>query len=221
MNFKINFNAETKKILFQLGAIIFFMAVIDYYIQETYFYRAQELLHDYIADSRTKNDIQPKPIEVQSWTFDRLSPDGSQELMYYSERELDRQIISLRNTKAELEKTIYSGSRVNLPDWLGNEHIFFTTYCGTSCQGLDLVNVINTEVRTGLLSYMFFVPKRPVYTHFRSWFGEEFEFNGLPTEIISETNDNKTWLIFKMKDETGKFIGEKRFIFTGNDLKEL
>lgn len=172
-------------------------------------------------ESRIKNYTEPKTTEARSLIFDRLSPDGSQQLMYYSEREFDQQIIQVKNIKTGFEKIIYSGSRVNLPNWLGNEHIFFETYCGTSCQGFNLVNVATTEVRTGLLSYMLLVTKRPAYTHFRNWFGQEFEFNGLPTEIVSETKDNKTWLVFKMEDETGKLSGEKRFLFTGSDLEEL
>lgn len=221
MNFRVNFNSEAKKNLFLLSIFIFSITAIDYFIQERYFYRIEELLkeHTFNIEPQVKTNSEVKQVASSQLSFDPLSPDGSQLIIYYSEPSLDQQIIAVQNLQTEKERIIYSGKRINYPKWLGNEHVFFTTYCGTSCQGFNLVNTVNGEVHTGLLSYMFFVPQRPVFTYFRSWFGEEFEFNGLPDEIMSETYNNKTWLVFKMQDEAGNVIGEKRFLFTGTDLK--
>ena len=118
------------------------------------------------------------------------------------------------------EDYIFTGSRIGEPKWLGNEHVFFTSYCGSSCQGIYLVDVFNKETEQGVLSYMTSGDDEPVYTYFQDWFGHEFKLNGWVEEIRSETVDNKTYLIFNMRDDEQKSIGQKKFLFTGKALKE-
>lgn len=57
-------------------------------------------------------------------------------------------------------------------------------------------------------------------THLKDWFGQEFEFEGYNENIRSVYIDGKTYLIFEMWNNKQP-IGEKKFLFTGNSLKEL
>ena len=63
--------------------------------------------------------------------------------------------------------------------------------------------------------------KRGPYTIFKDWFGHEFNFNGLVDEIRSDTIGDKVYLIFYMRDDKSKSIGQKKFLFTGKTLEEL
>lgn len=150
-----------------------------------------------------------------------LSPDKSKKIIIYflDEQELEN-IISVVELDSDYEKYIYIGKNIGFPKWLGNDHIFFTKYCGTACQGFILVEVNGGEVRSGILSYMSLDLSRPDYTHFKDWFGSEFEFDGYPESMRGEIKDDKAWLVFAMHDQNKKPLGEKRFIFTGDGLKE-
>ncbi|OGE81026.1 MAG: hypothetical protein A3H72_00855 [Candidatus Doudnabacteria bacterium RIFCSPLOWO2_02_FULL_48_8] len=228
MNFKLKISSETKKILILMICVTIVFVMVEYFMQADYVFRTQEVLSEYTGyiEARIRDNIKDnmaiEPTTIsQSVIFDRVSPDGSQELRYYSEKELDQQIIAVKTIKTNQEKVIYSGNRINYPKWLGNEHIFFTTYCGTGCQGFGLVNVSSGKVEKGVLSYMSIDENRPDYTNFRDWFGKEFEFDGTPESIEGEIKDDKTYLVFRMRDRETKPLGEKRFLFTGNDLQEF
>ena len=130
--------------------------------------------------------------------------------------------IAVKEVETDRERYIFVGDyKTGFPHWLDNEYIYFTAGCGTSCQSLYLVNTRNQESRLALLGYI-----RPDneniswQTHFSDWFDQEFRFGGLVDEIKTEVIARKVYLVFKMEDGEGNSIGEKRFLFTGEELKE-
>src|SRR3989344_1612003 len=177
----------------------------------------------------TKNE----PQTLKELQYEELSPNSSKKIIsynfafdlsifrdYYKDYFNNDTVVSVLDMEDSSENYIFTGSRIGETKWLGNNHIFFTSYCGSSCQGIYLVNVFSKETRQGVLSYMINEDNKPVYTHFRDWFGRDFEFNGWVDEIRSDTIGNKTYLIFYMTDDKGKSIGQKRFLYTGNGLEE-
>lgn len=104
--------------------------------------------------------------------------------------------------------------------WLGNNHLSFLRHCGTACQGVSLLNIETGETTNATLSYPSF-PDQPEVTHFRDWFGKEFVISGLVDRVESETVDNLHYLVFRIKDYKGNFLGEKRFQFMETEIVEL
>ena len=102
--------------------------------------------------------------------------------------------------------------------WLGNNNVFFLRYCGTSCQGVALLSLESNQTIYATLSYTSF-PDQPEKTHFRDWFGQEFNFDGLVSNLSSETEDNSHYLVFMLEDYDGNSLGEKRLLFVDNSLK--
>ena len=99
--------------------------------------------------------------------------------------------------------------------WLGQDHLFFLRHCGSSCQGLSLLNTHTGEVSNATLGYQSFLDDPP-FTHFNDWFGKEYHWEGLLKEIKSKRNDNKNYLVFVLEDLTGKGVDEKLVEFRGN-----
>ena len=172
--------------------------------------------------------------DLRNLEYEKLSPDGLNKIIlyrfsfdtsiyrdYYKDYFDNDTVISVRDVENGTENYIFTGNRIGEPEWLGNEYVFFTSYCGSSCQGIYLVDVQNKETFQGVLSYMISKDNKPVYTHFQDWFDEDFEFNGWVDEIRSDTVENKTYLIFYMRNNENKFIGQKRFLFTGQSLEEI
>lgn len=160
---------------------------------------------------------QLKKVVVYKMTFDpELYND------YYEDYFYNRKIIAVRDIKSRREEYIFTGEeRTGDPHWLGNNYVFFTTYCGTACRGLYLVDTRNKETWLAVLDHTFSYKKDVYDTHFKDWFGQEFVSEGLIDEIKSEMVDDKAYLIFKMKNNQGDFTYEKRFLFTGGELKEV
>lgn len=165
--------------------------------------------------------------------YQELSPDKSKQVIfylvdyspqfyndYYEDYYPNQNIIAVKDMHTVSEDYIFTGNRIGLPHWLGNENIFFTAYCGTACQGLYLVNTSRKETRTAVLGYMYLNQQKSVYTDFKDWYGREFKFDGLADDISAETVGKKTWLIFSMKDKAGNTLGNKKFLFTGTSLVE-
>lgn len=190
------------------------------------FYYSQEIKKDSQIENLTSQTL-------KTIGFEKLSPDGLNKIIkyskifdenfykgYYGEYFDNDTIISVMDVESNKENYIFTGNRIGDPHWLGNEHIFFTSYCGTSCQGIYLVDIFNKETRLGVLSYMHQKENKNIYTNFQDWFGHDFNFNGWINEIKSEIVDDKTYLIFEMQNDEGKSIGVKRFLFTGTTLKE-
>lgn len=103
--------------------------------------------------------------------------------------------------------------------WLGNDHVFFTVYCGSSCQGLILLNVITGKTHSTTIASMSSLVEKS-YTIFPDWFSKkEFRFDGLIDEMNGEIIDGQAYLVFKTVHDDGSASEEKRFLFTGNSLK--
>jgi hypothetical protein len=165
--------------------------------------------------------------------YEETSPDRQNRIIRYKIKDYNENLysnyhgyldsnvlIALASLEEEREKYIFVGEeRTGDPHWLGNDYIFFTTYCGTSCQGIYLIDTRNKESELGVISYLF-EGERWV-THFRDWFGGEFVFEGLLDEVRSEMNGLSPVLIFNMKDDRGNFLGERKMLFMGKSLKSI
>lgn len=128
-------------------------------------------------------------------------------------------IIALEDIETKHEQYLFIGEeRTGDPHWLGNDYIFFTTKCGTECQGLYLLDTRDKESRLSVLSYLF--EKKFWETVFKDWFNQEFRFPGLVQAIKSETVNDKSYLIFQLIGDKEISLGEKRFLFTGDSLIE-
>ena len=215
MNLKDKFNI--KLILALLGIVVIIVSIFFHPLQN--------------QESKKPTDEELKTFKKVD--YEELSPDGLNKIIsyktlfdpsfygdYYKEYFDNNIIISARDMEDGRENYIFIGGRLGEPKWLGNVYVFFTSYCGSSCQGIYLVNVFNKETEHGVLSYMTQGDNKPVYTHFKDWFGHEFKFNGWVDGVRSETVDEKTYLIFDMGNGDKESIGQKRFLFTGNALEE-
>lgn len=166
-------------------------------------------------------------------TYEELSLDGSKKITSYElgfnpslfannyTTYLDNNvIIAVTNIFPDVEREYYifiGEDRTGAPHWINNNYVFFTHHCGSSCQGLTLL-----DVRTGQrwLAVLSFLSNKDGYleTHFHDWFDKDFKFNGSIQKIHGVMEDNLPYLIFDMENEKGVEIGEKRFLFTGNSL---
>lgn len=165
--------------------------------------------------------------------YEETSPDRQNRIIRYKIENYDENLysnyhgyldsnvlIALDSLEEEREKYIFvGGERTGDPHWLGNDYIFFTTNCGTSCQGLYLVDTRSKESRLAVISYLF--EKDRWVTYFQDWFDKKFVFEGLLDDIKSETNSAGSVLIFSMKDDQRNFLGERKMLFTGNSLKSI
>ncbi len=148
------------------------------------------------------------------------SPDKSKELAEHLINDSGKgleYVVTFKGMDTGLEKNIFIGYRTGRVKWLGDDHAFYTDYCGTGCQQLVLINVSNSGKAYGMLSYML-RENGQEYTVFDDWFGKQFMFDGIPDDIYSRTVGDKTWLVFKMVNEDGTYLGEKRLLFNGSDM---
>lgn len=179
-----------------------------------------------VNNSKTTN--QKKEPEI---SYSEVSPDGLKQIILYEmpfngENQLEyysylsnQFIFAVKELDSSKERYIFVNDyKTGNPHWLGNEHIFFTSGCGTGCQGLYLVNTDSKETRLSLLTVIP-VTKDSFETHFRDWFDQEFKFPGWTKHIRSVLLENKVYLIFQMWNN-GQPAGEKRFLFSKNELKE-
>lgn len=169
--------------------------------------------------------VEPKTVRYLEYKV--LSPDGTKEISVYAinddpntfmDNALAKQVFTLKNLADSSKKDILTSEKVDFPKWLGNNHIFFTTYCGSGCQGFDLVNISTKKRKNGVLSYMVTSDGKSEYTILESWSGKEIKFDGVPKEIISEIFGGKIWLVFNMIDQQGKALGQKRILFDETSL---
>ncbi|MBU4369801.1 hypothetical protein KKG58_03525 [Patescibacteria group bacterium] len=173
--------------------------------------------------------------ELRKLIYEQVSPDQIKKVLvyemkfdlslykgYYEDYFSNNLITSVRELESGRENYIFTGEAYgSYPHWLGNEHIFFTSRCGTSCQGFYLINTRNKETRLGVLSYVFSNEDKVWMTYFDDWFDQEFRFKWLVDDIYSEIVNEKIYLIFKLQDDRGNHVGEKRFIFTESELQEI
>ncbi len=129
-------------------------------------------------------------------------------------------LIAIQNVDGQKEEPVFIGEeRTGMPKWLGDDHVFFTTYCGTACQGIYLIDVRNKETKLATLSFSF-SNTNTWETHFSDWFGKKFQFPGLLGDIGTEFSNDNFYLVFGKKDQSDNDPGKKRFLFTGDSLKE-
>ncbi|HOZ03224.1 MAG TPA: hypothetical protein PKX78_01870 [Candidatus Woesebacteria bacterium] len=156
-----------------------------------------------------------------------MSPSQTQTAFYYSpnetdelkESELSLMIFDLTNKSVkEVFHTTHPSWDVRSDlHWLGNNHIIFMRNCGTSCQGLTMLNIQTGVTKNATLSYMF-SSDQLAYTHFDDWFENEHKMNNLVNTINTEAVDGKFYLIFEMMSEAGETSGQKKYLFTGDSL---
>lgn len=172
---------------------------------------------------KEKQEAQEALIRKESWYSDR-SPLGTRNVVTYQVNNKplfeDYIMIAIQDVNTQKEEPLFIGEeRTGRPHWLDDGHIFFTTYCGTSCQGIYLVDVRNKETKLATLSFSF--SKANTWeTHFSDWFGKKFQFPGLLGEIGAEFVKNNYYLVFSGKDQSGRSLGEKKFLFTDDVLIE-
>lgn len=163
-----------------------------------------------------------------------LSPDGDRLILMYEMPDYPglasgyynylsgQYFITVKEIDSGRERFIFVGDyKSGYPHWLGNDFIYFTAGCGTACRGLYLVDTRDKETRLAVWGYIFSEEKGSWETHFTDWFDQDFIFDGLVDELKSEVMGNKVYLIFKMKDEQGNSLYDKRFLFTEDGLEEL
>lgn len=156
-------------------------------------------------------DLSQSPSREQAIFIHRPNSKNSDELS----------IIVTNKNKNKFQKIFHtkfaSWDMTSDPQWIGNNHLFFLRHCGTSCQGITLLNIKTGKTENATLSY----PTQkgePAITHFKDWFGQEFELKGLLYKIYREIIDDKPYLIFEMKNSEGKQINQEKFLFTNQAL---
>ncbi len=128
-------------------------------------------------------------------------------------------MIAIQDVDGQKEEPVFIGEeRTGTPDWLDDDHIFFTSYCGTACKGVYLIDVRNKETKLATLSFTF-SDINSWETHFRDWFGKEFQFPGLLGKLSTEFIVDSPYLVFSGKSQFGDYE-KKRFLFTGESLIE-
>ncbi len=166
-------------------------------------------------DDKQLQSLELSPSQTQvAFSYD---PNETDEL---KENELSLMIFDLTNKSVkEVFHTAHPSwdVRSNL-HWLGNNNIIFLRHCGTSCQGLTLLNIQTGELKNATLSYMSSFSDRPAYTHFEDWFSNHFEIDGFVKQISTEFVGGKYYLVFDMQTEVGEEINPKRFLFLEHNL---
>lgn len=130
----------------------------------------------------------------------------------------DQIIMAVEDLNIQKEDYIFIGEE-RKPKWLDDDHVFFTSYCGTACKGIYLIDIRNKEVKLATLSYIF-SDNNSWETHFKDWFGKEFQFSGLVEDIGTLFENDNYFLVFQTKDQASNHLREKKFIFTGENLVE-
>lgn len=169
-------------------------------------------------------------------THEEMSPDRQKNIVRYELNEFlqlfgnsyttyidNKIIIAVINNLGNVEREYYlfiGEERTGDPHWLGNNYVFFTSYCGTACRGLMLLDVRSGQRWTGVLSYLN-VEHGNRKTLFHDWFDKDFEFPGFIKKIHGKFEENIPYLVFDLENEKGVEIGQKRFLFTGYALEEV
>lgn len=165
--------------------------------------------------------LQETLIKKESLRLEK-SPLGSKNAVVYqiNNKPLfeDHIMIAVQDSNSRTEEPLFIGEeRTGMPKWLGDDHIFFTGYCGTACQGIYLIDIRNKETRLATLSFTF-SDTNTWETHFNDWFGKKFQFPGLLGEIDTEFSNDNFYLVFREKDQSDNDFYKKSFLFTGNAL---
>lgn len=179
-------------------------------------------------------DTEGRALPTKKETYQELSPDGSRKISRYLIKNnpdlfannyvtyFDNNIIiSITKNIGDIEREYYifvGEERTGDPHWLGNNYVFFTSHCGSSCQGLTLLNVETGQRWLAVLAYSSYNNAQKT-TYFHDWFKKDFEFNGFVQKIHATLEKNQPYLILDILNDNGIEAGEKRFLFTGTSLK--
>lgn len=188
------------------------------------------LYNEYKQQSDNAKEKQEKVIALQESLIRKeslyleRSPLGTRNIVVYqiNNKPLfeDHVMIVIQDVNGQKEEPLFIGDeRTGRPKWLGDDHIFFTSYCGTACKGVYLINVLNKEAKLATLSFTFSGISN-WETHFSDWFGNKFQFPGLLGEIDTEFSNDNFYLVFASKNELDNDLGKKKFLFTGQGLIE-
>lgn len=182
--------------------------------------------HNVVFISRDNSQKQVYFDDKQLQSLD-LSPSQKQAAFYYDPNETNelkehKLSFIILDLEGKNTKEIFHTSNPNWDvrsdlHWLGNNHVIFLRHCGTSCQGLTLLNIQTGEIKNATLSYML-SSGRPAYTHFEDWFGNNHEVNNFVEKVYTETVEGKYYLLFNMNTETGEKSGQEKFLFTESNL---
>ena len=82
----------------------------------------------------------------------------------------------------------------------GFEHIFYTTYCGSSCLGFSVLNLTTGQTQNGSLGFLA-NDNGDAYTIFEDWFGGQHRFDGEFDSVSGREHGEKLILDFTIKDE--------------------
>lgn len=222
MNWKNNFSLKISlfvlivifSIFMLLASVLMVLALYDEYKQH----------QDVSKEKQEKaQELQETLIRKESLRLER-SPLGTRNILAYQINNSplfeDHIMIAIQDVNSKKEEPLFIGEeRTGMPKWLGDDHVFFTTYCGTACQGLYLIDVRNKEAKLATLSFTF-SDTNTWETHFSDWFGKKFQFPGLLGEISTEFSNDNFYLVFSKKGQSDNDLGKKRFLFTGGALVE-
>lgn len=223
MNWKNSFSL--KSALFVLIVIFSIFMLLASVLMGLTLYDEYKQHQDALKEKQEKEqELQKTLISKESLHLQR-SPLGTRNVVAYqiNNKPLfeNHIMIVIQDVNSKKEEPLFIGEeRTGMPKWLGEDHIFFISYCGTACQGIYLINVLNKEVKLATLSFTF-SDTNTWETHFSDWFGKKFQFPGLLGEISTEfSSDNNFYLVFSKKDQSDNNPSKRRFLFTGEALVE-
>ena len=202
--------------------------VVNESVSDEIDYRVEEIIEDKVRKVWGANSGEDELIGQYS----EISPDGEKQVILYKkpfvgDGQLDyrnylsnQHVFAIKYFENGAEYHVFNGDDgVGYPHWIGNDFIFFTTRCGTGCRGLRLVDIRSQESYSGTITTTP-ISKDGFKTGFQGWFDKDFEFVGFDENIRSVYLDGKAYLIFEMWNDN-KYLGEKKFLFTGSSLEEL
>lgn len=209
--------------------IIIFIVILIITVGISFIIWIESVRFSEVKETTLQSEKQVK--DLKTIRYSEISPDRAKNISIYKlsfNKDLfddydqyfeSQNLIGLEDVETGDRRYLFIGEeRTGDPHWLGNDHIFFTTKCGTDCQGLYLLDTRDKESRLGVLSYVF--ENGFWETVFKSWFNKEFRFPGLVKDIVSQLDKNTFYLVFRMEDSTGKDLKEKKFLFNGDSLIE-
>lgn len=127
--------------------------------------------------------------------------------------------VQVANLGQASERYVYiGGDNIRDPQWLGDNHVFFSTGCGTNCETFYLLDVNSKELRVGTINSIVDTSYNRWRTAFRDCYGVQFVFSGEVNTIRSEVKDDKSYLVFELGNGQSDHPEERRFLFTGNAL---
>ncbi len=228
MNLKVKFSCSIKRYIIIIACSLLVLVVI-------FFLKNPEAIEESQIKTvgNVSGDPQKQAQPLRKQTHQELSPDGSKKITRY-ELQFDptlfggnyttyldsKIIISVTNIFSDIEREYYifiGEEKTGEPHWLGNNYVFFTNHCGSSCEGLILLDVRTGQKWQAVLSYLSNNHKSSE-TYFHDWFDKNFQFDGLVQKIHGLMENNQPYLIFDMENDKGVESGEKHFLFTGNSL---